>query len=211
MVVVPIISLKLSDVLERTKFWCYVSTDEAQPQDCTVFSPVKAKWRTVYHEYFQANPNEVTNFNLVFSQTPVTPANLVASFKGICVHPLDSSAIQTLVLESNRGSSANQGQQPKRQRTSLNNDFLVTQPFKTSNYKAMILQPYNQKIVQITNLLLHILTMMMALIIHLLMVAIALLLNKNYLRTIRGRLIYSLMLNMSDGSNYITQAKASLA
>ena len=90
--------------------------------------------------------------------------------------------------------------------------FLVTQPFKISNYKAMILQPYNQKIVLITNLLLHILTMLMALIIPLLMVAIALLLNKkNYLRNnTRMAMIYSLMLNMSDGSNYVTQAKAFL-
>ena len=39
------------------------------------------------------------------------------------MYSLDSSAIQTLVSESNRGSSASQAQQSKRQRNSLNNDF----------------------------------------------------------------------------------------
>ena len=83
--------------------------------------------------------------------------------------------------------------------------FLVTQPFKISNYKAVILQPYNQKIVQVTNLLLHIPVMMMALIIPLLMVVLALLQNKNYLRNdMRKAMIYTLMLTMSNGSNYIT-------
>ena len=83
--------------------------------------------------------------------------------------------------------------------------FLVTQPFKISNYKAVILQPYNQKIVQVTNLLLHIPVMMMALIIPLLMVVLALLQNKNYLRNdMRKAMIYTLTLTMSNGSNYIT-------
>ena len=46
----------------------------------------------------------------------VTPANLVAGFKSRGIYSLDSSAIQTLVSESNRGSSASQAQQSKRQR-----------------------------------------------------------------------------------------------
>ena len=106
-----------------------LTTHEVQPLDCTVFSPFKAKWRTVCHEYFQANPGKViTNFNFVslftkaFTQA-VTPANLVPGFKSCGVYPLDSSAIQTLVSESNRESSASQAQQSKRQRTSLNIDF----------------------------------------------------------------------------------------
>ena len=105
------------------------TTHEEQPLDCTVFSPFKVKWRTVCHEYFQVNPGKViTNFNFVslFTKTftqAVTPANLVAGFKGCGVYPLYSSAIQTLVSESNRGSSASQAQQSKRQRTKLNNDF----------------------------------------------------------------------------------------
>ena len=88
--------------------------------------------------------------------------------------------------------------------------FLVTQPFKTSNYKAMILHPYNQKIVQITDLPLHIPTMMNAMTIPLPMVEIALLLNKNnYLRNnMRKGMIYSLMLTMSDGTKYITPDKS---
>ena len=104
------------------------TTHEVQPLECTVFSPFKAKWRTVCHEYFQANPGKIiTNHNFVnlskgFMQA-ITPANLVAGIKSCDVHSLDSSAIQTLVSESNRGSSASQAQQSKRQRTKLNNDF----------------------------------------------------------------------------------------
>ena len=50
---------------------------------------------------------------MAFTQA-VTPANLVAGFKSCNVYPLDSLAIQTLVSESNRGSSASQAQQTKR-------------------------------------------------------------------------------------------------
>ena len=105
------------------------TTHEVQPLDCTVFSPFKAQWRTVCHEYFQAYSGKViTNFNFVglftkaFTQA-VTPANLVAGFKSCGIYPLDSSAIQTLLSESDKGSSASHAQQSKRQKTSLNNDF----------------------------------------------------------------------------------------
>ena len=49
----------------------------------------------------------------------VTPANLVAGFKSCGVYPLDSSAIQVLLSEGNKGSSASQIQQS---RGSLNDE-----------------------------------------------------------------------------------------
>ena len=80
----------------------------------------EAQWRTACHEYSQANPGKViTNFNFVdlfakaFMQA-VTPANLVAGFKSYGIYPLDSSAIQTLVSVSDKGSSASHAQQSKR-------------------------------------------------------------------------------------------------
>ena len=75
------------------------TTHEAQPLDCTVFSPLKAQWRAVCHEYFQANPGKViTKFNFVGLFTKawsrsVTPANIIAGFKTCGIYPLDSSAI----------------------------------------------------------------------------------------------------------------------
>ena len=101
------------------------TTHESQPLDCTVFSPFKTQWRTVCHEFLQANPGKViTNFNFVRLFTKawtqaVTPANLVAGFKSCGVYPLDSSAIQVLLSEGNEGSSACQVQQS---RGSLNDE-----------------------------------------------------------------------------------------
>ena len=105
------------------------TTHESQPLDCTVFSPFKTQWRTVCHEFFQANPGKViTNFNFVslfikaWTQA-VTPANLVAGFKSCSVYPLDSSAIQVLLSEGNRESSASQVQQSQRNGASLNDEY----------------------------------------------------------------------------------------
>ena len=104
------------------------TTHESQPLDCTVFSPFKTQWRTVCHEFFQANPGKViTNFNFVSLFTKawtqgVTPANLVAGFKSCGVYPLDSSAIQVLLSEGNRESSASQVQQSQRNGASLNDE-----------------------------------------------------------------------------------------
>ena len=104
------------------------TTHESQPLDCTVFSPFKTQWRTVCHEFFQANPGKViTNFNFVSLFTKawtqgITPANLVAGFKSCGVYPLDSSAIQVLLSEGNRESSASQVQQSQRNGASLNDE-----------------------------------------------------------------------------------------
>ena len=73
----------------------------------------------------------------------VTPANMVAGFKSCGIYPLDSSAIQTLVSVSDKGSSASHAQQSKRQRTSSNNDFSGNTAIQDQQYKAVILQPYN--------------------------------------------------------------------
>ena len=84
-------------------------------------------------------------------------------------------------------------------------NILVIQLFKIYHHKSMTLQPFKfwkQKVVQVTNLVLHFLTMM----------AVTLLLNKkNYIRNdTRKDMIYLLMLTMSDGSKYITQIQAFL-
>jgi len=76
------------------------TTHEAQPLDCTVFSPFKAQWRAVCHDFFQANPGKViTKFNFVnlfvkaWSQA-VTPANVIAGFRTCGIYPVNSAAIR---------------------------------------------------------------------------------------------------------------------
>ena len=86
MVTVPIIVwyAKRNDVL----LLCLPphTTHEVQPLDCTVFSPLKAQWRTVCHDFVQANPGKViTKFNFVslFVQAwskAVIPANIISGF-----------------------------------------------------------------------------------------------------------------------------------
>ena len=63
------------------------TTHETQPLDCAVFSPLKAQWRKIAHEFLQSNPGQVItkfNFNSLFAKAwmaAITPANLVAGFK----------------------------------------------------------------------------------------------------------------------------------
>jgi len=87
------------------------TTHEAQPLDCTVFSPLKVWWRTVCHEYFQANAGKViTKFNFVslftkaWSQA-VTPANLISGFRTCGIYPLNSSSIKVPQPESDKAGS----------------------------------------------------------------------------------------------------------
>ena len=63
------------------------ATHEAQPLDCAVFSPLKAQWQKVVHDFIQSNPGEVVtkfNFNTLFAKAwiaSLTPANLIAGFR----------------------------------------------------------------------------------------------------------------------------------
>ena len=100
------------------------TTQEAQPLDCAVFSPLKAQWKTVCHEFFQANPRKIiNNFNFVSLFTKawmqaVTPANIAAGFKTCGVYPLDPSAIR--VVHSIESLASQAHDQPSR--SSLNDD-----------------------------------------------------------------------------------------
>ena len=47
------------------------TTHDAQPFDCAVFSPLKAQWRAVCHQFLQANPGKIItkfNFTALFSR-----------------------------------------------------------------------------------------------------------------------------------------------
>ena len=85
------------------------ATHEAQPLDCGVFSPLKAQWRKVAHDFLQSNPGMVItkfNFNALFSKAwvnAVTPANVIAGFKTCGVYPFNRSAIK--VQESKKDDS----------------------------------------------------------------------------------------------------------
>ena len=82
---------------------------EAQPLDCGVFSPLKAQWRSVAHDFLQSNPGMVItkfNFNSLFANAwlnAVTPANVIAGFKTCGVYPFNCSAIK--VPESKKDAS----------------------------------------------------------------------------------------------------------
>ena len=75
------------------------ATHEAQPLDCAVFSPLKAQWQKVVHDFIQSNPGEVItkfNFNALFAKAwiaSLTPANLMAGFKTCGIYPFNRLAI----------------------------------------------------------------------------------------------------------------------
>ena len=76
------------------------TTHEAQPLDCSVFSALKSRWRTVCHKFIRSNPHKTItkfNFSKLFAEAwlqAVTPANVMAGFKVCGVYPFDRSAIK---------------------------------------------------------------------------------------------------------------------
>ena len=76
------------------------TTHDAQPFDCGVFSPLKAQWRSVCHQFLQTNPGKIItkfNFTSLFSKAwlqAVTPGNVMAGFKTCGVYPFNPKAIQ---------------------------------------------------------------------------------------------------------------------
>ena len=76
------------------------TTHATQPLDCGVFSPFKAQWSTVCHEFIQKNPGKVItrfNFNGLFSQAwlkSVNPSNMIAGFKVCGVYPVNRQAVK---------------------------------------------------------------------------------------------------------------------
>jgi len=90
------------------------TTHEAQPLHCTVFSPLKAQWRTVCHDFFLANPGRVIakfNFHVsLFVQAwwkAVVSANNISGFQTCGVYPLNVSAIH--VAKARPESSSDRG------------------------------------------------------------------------------------------------------
>ena len=73
-----------------------------QPLDCGVFSPLKAQWSVICHEYFQKNPGKVItkfNFNQLFSQAwlkSLTPANMISGFKTCGIYPYNRKAVRAV-------------------------------------------------------------------------------------------------------------------
>ena len=75
-------------------------THDAQPLDCTVFSPFKSKWREVCHVSLQKNPGKVITklyFNALFSEAwleSVTGVNAIAGFKSCPLIPMFSKCFK---------------------------------------------------------------------------------------------------------------------
>ena len=75
-------------------------THEAQPLDYAVFSPLKAQWQKVVHDFIQSNPGEVVtkfSLNTLFAKAwilSLTPANLIAGFRTCGIYPFNRSAIK---------------------------------------------------------------------------------------------------------------------
>ena len=76
------------------------TTHEAQPLDCGVFSPLKAQWGRVAHDFLQSNPGKVItkfNFSALFIKAwvnAVTPVNVISGFKTCGIYPFNPSAIK---------------------------------------------------------------------------------------------------------------------
>ena len=87
------------------------TTHDAQPLDCTVFSPFKSKWREVCHVFLQKNPGKIItkfNFNALFSKScleSVTSANAIARFKSCGVFSFNPNVFQMLQTSGNSSMS----------------------------------------------------------------------------------------------------------
>ena len=88
------------------------TTHDAQWLDCSVFLPLKTRWRAVWLALLQSNPEKVVtkfNFNSLFSQAwlqSVTPANVIARFKTCGMYPLNRSPIKVTSTNSTEPFSA---------------------------------------------------------------------------------------------------------
>ena len=80
------------------------TTHDAQPFDCAVFSPLKAQWCAVCHQFLQANPGKIItkfNFTALFSRAwlqAVTPGNVIAGFKTCGVYTFNPKQLRCLKM-----------------------------------------------------------------------------------------------------------------
>ena len=72
---------------------------ECQPLDCSLFKPLKDRWRQECHKFYCQNPGTVIsklNFNFVFRNAwlkAITPENFVSGFRKTGVYPFNRHAI----------------------------------------------------------------------------------------------------------------------
>ena len=75
------------------------TTHECQSLDCSLFGPLKTKWRSVCHSFHQKHPTAVIsklNFCALFKQAwvnAVTPEVITSGFRKAGVYPLDRARI----------------------------------------------------------------------------------------------------------------------
>ena len=75
------------------------TTHECQPLDCSLFKPLKDKWREECHKFYAKNPGMVINkFNFcrIFRGawlSAVTPENTISGFRKGGIYPYNSNAI----------------------------------------------------------------------------------------------------------------------
>ena len=78
------------------------TTHECQPLDCSLFSPLKVRWRSVCHSFHQQHPTSVIfklNFSQLFRQTwvqAVTTAVVSSGFRKAGVYPLNRARISVV-------------------------------------------------------------------------------------------------------------------
>ena len=82
------------------------TTHECQPLDCSLFGPLKVRWRQVVHDFYRKNPGQVVsklNFCSIFRQAwlkAVTPDIVCAGFRKAGVIPYNPDAVS---LSGNTG------------------------------------------------------------------------------------------------------------
>ena len=75
------------------------TTPECQPLDCSLFKPLKDKWREECHKFYAKNPGMVINkFNFcrIFRGawlSAVNPENIISGFRKGGIYPYNRNAI----------------------------------------------------------------------------------------------------------------------
>ena len=83
------------------------TTHECQPLDCSLFGPLKARWRSVCHSFHQQHPTSVIsklNFCRLFRQAwvqAVTPEVVSSEFRKAGVYPLNRARISVVKEKDN--------------------------------------------------------------------------------------------------------------
>ena len=85
------------------------TTHATQPLECGVFSPSKAQWSAICHDFIQKHPRKAIskfNFNKLFSQAwlkSLIPANLIAGFKTCGIYQFDRNTVKAVLIFDTNG------------------------------------------------------------------------------------------------------------